>query len=133
MRRDHAPWTQEQEQHAQDIVQRHLDYLHSSTNKLSISPQEHENNLAEDWDVFYRKNQDRFFKDRKWLSIEFPELFLPTTQAHVVLFCIGFMCLYDLGKQDCVGSGLWCREYPISPFRISIYRSTHVHLCNRFL
>ncbi|GMM48667.1 tRNA(Thr) (cytosine(32)-N(3))-methyltransferase [Pichia kluyveri] len=27
------------------------------------------------WDLFYKNNQVNFFKDRKWLEIEFPEIF----------------------------------------------------------
>jgi uncharacterized caspase-like protein len=31
-------------------------------------------NPSTSWNSFYEKNEDRFFKDRKWITKEFPEL-----------------------------------------------------------
>lgn len=33
---------------------------------------------AKYWDVFYKNNRENFFKDRKWLEIEFPSIFACT-------------------------------------------------------
>jgi tRNAThr (cytosine32-N3)-methyltransferase len=30
------------------------------------------------WDIFYKNNRENFFKDRKWLQIEFPDIFACT-------------------------------------------------------
>ncbi|KAF9360245.1 hypothetical protein BGX26_010046 [Mortierella sp. AD094] len=67
---DHAPWGEEQEQHAQKEIARQ---------KLDPVPEElistYHAEAAENWNKFYAKNENRFFKDRHWLRIEFPELF----------------------------------------------------------
>lgn len=78
--RDHAEWGEEQEQHAlkeiarqqQDPVPRELvETYHAEA--------------AENWNKFYAKNENRFFKDRHWLRIEFPELF-QMVEADVSVF-----------------------------------------------
>lgn len=35
-------------------------------------------NPARYWDIFYKNNKENFFKDRKWLQIEFPTLYSAT-------------------------------------------------------
>lgn len=43
------------------------------------------------WDIFYKNNKEKFFKDRKWLQIEFPILYSSTKQdaGPVTIFEIG--------------------------------------------
>lgn len=36
-------------------------------------------NPARHWDIFYKNNENNFFRDRKWLHLEFPELVAATT------------------------------------------------------
>ncbi|KAG0255161.1 hypothetical protein DFQ27_006392 [Actinomortierella ambigua] len=67
---DHAPWGEEQEQHAQNEVARQKKDPVPET----MAKTYHEN-APEYWNKFYAKNENRFFKDRHWLRIEFPELF----------------------------------------------------------
>ena len=55
-----------------------------------------EKDAKKNWDLFYKRNADHFFKDRHWLTREFPELLQESSEAkdaekkrHVVLLEAG--------------------------------------------
>jgi len=68
--RDHATWGDEQIQHAKNEIARQ---------QLNPVPEDlvetYHAEAAENWNKFYAKNENKFFKDRHWIRIEFPELF----------------------------------------------------------
>ncbi|KAF9975712.1 hypothetical protein BGZ73_000563 [Actinomortierella ambigua] len=67
---DHAPWGEEQEEHAlNEVARQKKDPVSEEMAKT------YHENAPEYWNKFYAKNENRFFKDRHWLRIEFPELF----------------------------------------------------------
>ncbi|KAJ1922133.1 hypothetical protein IWQ60_006587 [Tieghemiomyces parasiticus] len=67
---DHAEWTEEQEAQAREAVLRQLEHPVPAEDQGRYHAE-----AAENWNRFYAKNENRFFKDRHWLRIEFPELF----------------------------------------------------------
>jgi len=40
-----------------------------------------EKDAKKNWDLFYKRNADHFFKDRHWLTREFPELLQETPES----------------------------------------------------
>ncbi|KAL7309460.1 hypothetical protein PS15m_011540 [Mucor circinelloides] len=67
---DHVDWDQEQEDMAKEKVSIQME------NPVPEDEQEqYYKEPAEYWNKFYEKNENKFFKDRNWLKIEFPELF----------------------------------------------------------
>ncbi|KAI8973652.1 S-adenosyl-L-methionine-dependent methyltransferase [Mycotypha africana] len=69
-------WDEEQEQMAKEKI---------STQLENPVPEEERDQYYKDpadyWNKFYEKNENKFFKDRNWLKIEFPELF-ETSEEH---------------------------------------------------
>ncbi|CAG8536984.1 7642_t:CDS:2 [Acaulospora morrowiae] len=66
---DNVQWDEEQEKSALEQVRRQA--------VKSMLPEEQEKyhqQAAEYWNDFYRHNENKFFKDRQWLKVEFPEL-----------------------------------------------------------
>ncbi|XP_048454766.1 mRNA N(3)-methylcytidine methyltransferase METTL8 [Rhincodon typus] len=67
---DHIQWTPEQEQLARQKAEE------NSSIKVSLEDQvKYDKDASVYWDKFYRAHQNKFFKDRRWLFQEFPELF----------------------------------------------------------
>ncbi|KAI8884553.1 methyltransferase [Backusella circina FSU 941] len=67
---DNVEWDEEQEKIAQDKVAQQMEY--------PVPEEEQElyyKDPASFWNTFYQKNENKFFKNRNWLKIEFPELF----------------------------------------------------------
>lgn len=70
---DHVEWGPEQQQEAEEkLSSQKLRPVKEFDKNLFMS------NPARYWDQFYRNNKDNFFKDRKWLKIEFPALYEAT-------------------------------------------------------
>ncbi|KAI9323505.1 S-adenosyl-L-methionine-dependent methyltransferase [Dichotomocladium elegans] len=70
---DHVEWDEDQEAYAQSQITKHRN--------APVPEEEQEQYFTqapEYWNKFYEKNENRFFKDRNWLRIEFPEIFQTT-------------------------------------------------------
>ncbi|KAI8076677.1 S-adenosyl-L-methionine-dependent methyltransferase [Gilbertella persicaria] len=67
---DHVDWDSDQEEIAKEKVALQLEHPVPEQEQA-----QYYSDPAEYWNKFYQKNENRFFKDRHWLKIEFPELF----------------------------------------------------------
>jgi len=67
---DHVEWTEEMEQFARERIQLQQNAAQPVDTEHLVK------DAAKHWDEFYTKNETKFFKDRHWLTIEFPELFV---------------------------------------------------------
>ncbi|XP_034740961.1 mRNA N(3)-methylcytidine methyltransferase METTL8 isoform X1 [Etheostoma cragini] len=66
---DHVQWTEEDEENAQQKAKE------NAFVKIPLEEQgKFDTEAFQYWDKFYEMHQDKFFKDRKWLFLEFPEL-----------------------------------------------------------
>jgi len=67
---DHVEWGEEQKLEAERQLAEQKQTPVSDFDKNLYN-----SNPAKYWDQFYRNNREKFFKDRKWLRIEFPLIF----------------------------------------------------------
>ncbi|XP_039884054.1 mRNA N(3)-methylcytidine methyltransferase METTL8 [Simochromis diagramma] len=66
---DHVQWTEEDKENARQKAEE------NSTVRLPLNEQgKFVTAACQYWDMFYEIHQDKFFKDRRWLFLEFPEL-----------------------------------------------------------
>ncbi|SCV05804.1 LANO_0H15544g1_1 [Lachancea nothofagi CBS 11611] len=72
---DNVEWGEEQVSQAEEkISEQQKNPVSDFDRKLYNS------NPARYWDIFYKNNKENFFKDRKWLQIEFPSLYEATKE-----------------------------------------------------
>lgn len=74
---DHVPWGEEQINAAQELISKQYEHPVKDFDKKMYHA-----NPAKYWDIFYRNNRENFFKDRKWLQIEFPSLYKVTAEDY---------------------------------------------------
>lgn len=67
---DHVEWGPDQKEEAErQLAAQAQTPVNEFDKKLYLA------NPARYWDLFYRNNKEKFFKDRKWLRVEFPALY----------------------------------------------------------
>lgn len=70
---DHVEWGEEQKLEAERQLA-----AQKQTPVSEFDKSQYNGNPAKYWNNFYSNNKEKFFKDRKWLSIEFPMIFETT-------------------------------------------------------
>lgn len=67
---DNVDWDEEQLKQFQESIKQQKENPVPEFNKT-----EYNSKPKKYWDLFYKNNRENFFKDRKWLQIEFPSIF----------------------------------------------------------
>ncbi|CUM62522.1 uncharacterized protein PRCAT00000073001 [Priceomyces carsonii] len=72
---DHVEWGEKQIEEAKEFISKQYEHPVKDFEKKLYN-----SNPAKYWDIFYKNNKENFFKDRKWLQIEFPTLYKITSK-----------------------------------------------------
>ncbi|XP_041806321.1 mRNA N(3)-methylcytidine methyltransferase METTL8 [Chelmon rostratus] len=81
---DHVQWTEEDKENAQQKAEE------NSCVKIPLKEQgKFDTEACQYWDKFYGMHQNKFFKDRKWLFLEFPELLPSGAKSQATNTCLG--------------------------------------------
>ncbi|XP_030285391.1 tRNA N(3)-cytidine methyltransferase METTL8, mitochondrial isoform X1 [Sparus aurata] len=79
---DHVQWTEEDKENARQRIEE------NSCTQIPLKEQgKFDTDACQYWDKFYGRHQDKFFKDRNWLFLEFPELLPPGAKSEVTNRC----------------------------------------------
>ncbi|BAO38654.2 hypothetical protein KLMA_20196 [Kluyveromyces marxianus DMKU3-1042] len=70
---DNVEWGEEQIKAAEEKIQKQYENPVPEFDKNLYN-----SNPSRYWDIFYKNNRENFFKDRKWLQVEFPSLYEAT-------------------------------------------------------
>jgi len=83
---DNIEWGEEQIDQANEKISEQMKFPVSDFDKKLYN-----GNPARYWDIFYKNNKEKFFKDRQWLQIEFPILYSSTRKdsGPITIFEIG--------------------------------------------
>uniref|UniRef100_A0A3P9I563 tRNA N(3)-cytidine methyltransferase n=1 Tax=Oryzias latipes TaxID=8090 RepID=A0A3P9I563_ORYLA len=76
---DHIKWTVEDKENARQKVQENSSVQIPATERGKFDAE-----ACQFWDKFYEVHQSKFFKDRRWLFLEFPELLHPSHRENRV-------------------------------------------------
>ncbi|XP_042351117.1 mRNA N(3)-methylcytidine methyltransferase METTL8 [Plectropomus leopardus] len=80
---DHVQWTEEDKENARQRAEE------NSSIQIPLEEQgKFDTEACQYWDKFYEMHQDKFFKDRKWLFLEFPELLPSGAQSQATNRCL---------------------------------------------
>uniref|UniRef100_A0A3Q2QW45 Methyltransferase 8, methylcytidine n=1 Tax=Fundulus heteroclitus TaxID=8078 RepID=A0A3Q2QW45_FUNHE len=87
---DHVQWTEEDQEAARQKAEEN-----SSIRLPSTEQDKFDTDAFQYWDQFYEVHQDKFFKDRRWLFLEFPELLPSSAEKRRTNACLSHQVAAD--------------------------------------
>ncbi|KAM4561440.1 tRNA N(3)-cytidine methyltransferase METTL8, mitochondrial isoform 1-T1 [Fundulus diaphanus] len=104
---DHVQWTEEDQEAARQKAEE------NSSIRLPLTEQDKfDTDASQYWDQFYEVHQDKFFKDRRWLFLEFPELLPSSAEKRRTNACLSHQVAADSvsGSSHTDGETGHCRH-----------------------